>query len=336
MRKICKGRALYTEIDKIWIAQGMCFYAIDYSGHRITEKCYVGTPIKRLVASNRISRQLLREGIHHLIPLPDGNKFITTKKKSYIIGQNGSVVSTFTGYRGNKPAHQGVCITPNGYIFFGEYTLNTQREHDTHLYRSTDGGLTFHIVLTLNKNEVRHIHFVKWDPYEKCIWLGTGDKDYENILMRSNDYGNTWERIGGGSQDWRAIGICFSQKYILWGTDAGSVPDTNHIIRMSRTTNNYEIIDDAEGPCHGCASFKDGRVFISTGVEGGINENDCYARIKELKNGKVIELLKIEKDWLPLIIQYGVIRFPLGSELSEKLVFTTLGLKRNGEYIYVE
>ncbi len=336
MRKLIRGRALYTEKNKIWIAQGMTFFAVDYEGKRVTEKYTVGNGKEKLLASNRLSRQLLRQGLHHLLPLPNGDIFVTAKRISYIVGKEGKVKNTFSGYLGNKPGHQGVCLTPDGSIFFGEYTLNPKRDHDTHLYRSTDGGKSFQIILTLKENEVRHIHFVKYDPYEKCIWLGSGDEDFENLLMRSFDNGDTWEKVGGGSQDWRAIGLCFDERYLTWGTDAGSVPDQNHIIRMDRKTKKIEILADAEGPCHGCGSFKDGRVFISTGVEGGENEKDRFARLKQVKDGHAENILKEKKDAMPLILQYGVIRFPLGTQNTDRLVYTMYGLAGNGEVVYVE
>lgn len=336
MKRLIKGRALYTEKDRIWIAQGMTFFAVDHNGRPVTKKISVGSAKEKLIGMNRLSRQLLRQGIHHLVPLPSGDVFLTAKRKSYIVGRDGNIKYTFTGYLGNKPGHQGVCVTPDGTIFFGEYTLNPKRDHDTHLYRSVNGGKTFEIIYTFNSSEVRHIHFIKWDPYEKCLWLGTGDEDRENLLLRSTDNGETWEKIGGGSQDWRAIGICFDEGYLTWGTDAGSVPDQNHIIRMSRKTHELEILANAEGPCHGCGSFKDGRVFISTGVEGGQNEKDRYARLKQIKNGRPIGVLKQQKDIMPLILQYGVIRFPLGTENTDRVVFTMYGLKRNGEQVYIE
>lgn len=336
MRKLIRGRALYTEENRIWIAQGMTFFAVDYEGKRVTQKYKVGNVKESMIASNRLSRQLLRQGLHHLVPLPNGDVFVTAKKVSYVVGKDGTVKNTFTGYLGNKPGHQGVCVTPDGTIFFGEYTLNPKRDHDTHLYRSTDGGKTFQIVFTLKKNEVRHIHFIKYDPYENCIWLGTGDEDFENLLLRSFDNGDTWETIGEGSQDWRAIGVCFDENALTWGTDAGSVPDQNHIIRMNRKTHQIEVIHDAEGPCHGCGSFKDGKVFISTGVEGGENEKDRYARLKQVDDGTVKTILEKKKDIFPLILQYGVIRFPLGTENTNKVVYTMYGLKGNGEQVYVD
>ncbi len=336
MKKLIRGRALYTEENRIWIARGMTFFGVDYSGKRVTQKYKAGNGKEALIASNRLSRQLLRQGLHHLTPLPNGDIFVTAKRISYVVDADGRIKNTFSGYLGNKPGHQGVCVTPDGTIFFGEYTLNPKRDHDTHLYRSIDGGKSFQIILSLKMNEVRHIHFIKYDPYEKCIWLGTGDEDFENLLLRSFDNGDTWERVGGGSQDWRAIGLCFDKDYLTWGTDAGSVPDQNHIIRMNRKTHQIEVIHDAEGPCHGCGSFKDGRVFISTGVEGGENEKDCFARLKEVKNGKVSTILQQKKDIFPLILQYGVIRFPLGTENTNKVVYTMYGLSGNGETVYVE
>lgn len=336
LKIIFRGRALYTEENRIWVAKGMSFFAIDYQGKRVTPKYSVGNYRQRLISVNRLSRQLLREGIHHLVPLKNGDIFLTTKRKSYTVGQDGKIKSTFCGYKGNKPGHQGVCSTPNGDIFFGEYTLNMKRENDTVLYRSTDNGMTFQPILTLKKDKVRHIHFVKYDPYEECLWLGTGDEDRENLLMRSDDNGEHWYTVGEGNQDWRAIGICFDCDSLVWGTDAGSVPDQNHIIRMNRQTKKLEVLADAEGPCHGCGSFKDGRVYISTGVEGGENERDRYARMKQIENGKVKTLFKKRKDIFPLILQYGVMRFPLGTENTDRVVFNYYALQGAGEVVCCE
>jgi len=334
-KKIVKGRALYTEESRIWVAEGMTFFAVDYDGKRVTPKHTVGGAKERLIGRLRLSRQLLRQGIHHLLPMQGGDVLVVAKRVAYLVGEDGKVKSEFRGFLGNKPGHQGVCVTPDGTVFFGEYTLNMNRENDTHLYRSVDGGKTFENILTLDKSEVRHIHFVKYDPYENCIWLGTGDEDRENKLMRSFDNGDSWETVGEGSQDWRAIGICFDEKYLTWGTDAGSVPDQNHIVRMDRKTHELTVLANAEGPCHGCGSFKDGRVFISTGVEGGENEQDRYARLKSIC-GEIKDELKLKKDIFPLILQYGVMRVPLGTENTDRVVFTTMGLKRNGESVYVE
>ncbi len=338
-KTVFKGRSLYQTPERIWVAKGMSFYAIDYSGKRITQKYTVGRVRERLIGAFRIPRQLLRVGLHHLLPLANGNILVTSKRITYIVSPEGRVVRTFTGYQGNKPGHQGVCVTPDGAIFFAEYLLNPNRDHAIRLFRSIDDGESFQVVKEWPAGDIRHLHFVKWDSYEQCLWLGTGDYgegNKENRLYRSRDNGVSWELIGHGSQDWRAIGICFTEDALLWGTDAGSCPDTVHFVKMNRKTLELEILEDFEGPCHGCASYADGRVFFSTGVEGGENEKDRYARLKVVNGNHTEEILRFKKDVYPLIVQYGVMRFPLGTENCQRVVFTTMGLKGHGECVMIE
>lgn len=338
-KKLMNGRALYQSPEKIWVAKGMNYYAVDYSGKIVTPIYTVGGLTDRLIGSFRLSRQLLRVGLHHLLPLANGNILVTSKGITYVVSPEGKVQHTFTGYQGNKPAHQGVCITPDGSLFFAEYLLNTNRDHVINLYRSTDNGATFQVVKKWSAGEIRHLHFVKWDIYEKCLWLGTGDygvNGCENRLYKSIDNGNSWELIGQYGQDWRAIGVCFTKDALLWGTDAGSCPDTVHFVKMDRKTKQLEILADFEGPCHGCATYADGRAFFSTGVEGGENEKDRYARLKEFKTGTIVNRWQLKKDIWPLIIQYGVLRFPLGTDCCDKVVFTTMGLQGHGECVMIE
>lgn len=338
-RVLIKGRALFQEENKIWIAQGMKFFAVDYLGNRLTQNYYVGNFWERIIGVFRLSRQALRNGIHHLLPLRNGNLLVCVKRKVYILSKNGNILNVFSNYQGNKPAHQGICVTPDGTIFFGEYLLNTKRESNVAIYRSLDGGNSFHAVKIFPAGDIRHVHFIKWDNYEKCLWMGTGDYGENNKecrLYKSSDNGNTWDLIGQGSQDWRAIGVCFDNESLLWGTDAGSTSDVNHLIMMNRKTQQLEVLEEFEGPCHGCASYKDGRMFFSTGVEGGENEKDRFSRLKEFQNNHTTEILKLKKDIWPLIVQYGVMRFPLGTDNVNRVVFTTMGLKNYGEKVLIE
>ena len=337
--KIFNGRALYQAPDKIWVAKGLKFFAIDYTGKRVSRLFTVPGGLKeRLMTCCRILTQGTRNDIRILLPLQNSNLLVSAKRKVLIYSPEGEIVNIWTEFQGNKPGHQGACVTPEGTIFFTEYLLNPNRDHDIKLWRSTDNGMTFQVVKTWPAGDIRHLHFVKWDSYEKCLWLGTGDygeNGSENRLYKSVDNGENWELIGQYSQDWRAIGVCFTKDALLWGTDAGSCPDTVHFVKMDRQTRKLEILADFEGPCHGCASYKDGRAFFSTGVEGGENEKDRYARLKEYKNGKLETLWELKKDIWPLILQYGVMRFPLGTDACDKVVFTTMGLKCYGEKVII-
>lgn len=340
IKKLINGRALYLTENEIWVAKGATFFAVDETGRRVSKKYKVGTFKTRVLSGIRIIRQTLREGIHHLLILKNGNFFVTTKKKSYTVDRNtGKVISVFWGYRGNKPAHQGVCLTPSGTIFFGEYTLNPDRSLSSDLYVSDDNGITFKKIKSFSGKEVRHIHFVKYDPYRNGIWLGTGDEDRENKLLFSGDGGKNFVTVGEGSQSWRAIGVAIKKGGLCWGTDAGSVPDTNRFLTLDLTDGigdtRLNAVSDLEGPCHGVFSTAAGEVWFSCGVEGGENEKDRFARLKRLNADKTEDVFKLKKDIFPLICQYGVMRFPLGGENGNTVAFTAMGLKGGGEKVFI-
>lgn len=340
-KKLMNGRALYQERERIWVAQGRRFFAVDYEGHKVSRVFTVPGGIKeRLMTCGRILTQGTRNDIRILLPLKNGNILVAAKRKVVIFSPKGEVLNIWTEFQGNKPGHQGACVTPDGTVFFTEYLLNPNRDHAIRLWRSQDHGMTWHVVKEFAPGDIRHLHFIKWDVYAQCLWMGTGDYGEggaENRLYQSKDNGESWRLVGQGSQDWRAIGICMTKDALTWGTDAGSCPDTVHFVRMNRKTEQLEILEDMEGPCHGCASFADGRAFFSTGVEGGENEKDRIARLKIFTSNGLQTVWECEKDFLPLIIQYGVIRFPLGTEQCDRVVFTTMGLANgHGETIIIE
>ena len=341
-KKLMNGRALYQEPEKIWVAKGRRFFAVDSTGKKVSRVFTVPGGLKeRLMTCGRILTQGTRNDIRILLPLKNGNILIAAKRKVVVFSAQGEVLNIWSDFQGNKPGHQGACVTPDGTVFFTEYLLNPQRDHAIRLWRSLDHGMTWHVVKEFAPGDIRHLHFVKWDVYARCLWMGTGDygeNGAENRLYQSKDNGETWRLVGQYSQDWRAIGVCFTKDYLYWGTDAGSCPDTVHFVRMDRQTETLEILDDMEGPCHGCGSYADGRAFFSTGVEGGENEKDNIARMKMLgADGKLQTVWECKKDCLPLIIQYGVMRFPLGTDNCTRACFTTMGLAHgHGEAIMLE
>jgi hypothetical protein len=337
-KKIFIGRSLYVDKNTIWVARGLCFYGIDFNGNRISPKYKVGSVFEKIIGNLRLSRQLFRVGIHHLLPLYDGGFLVALKKRMIKLSKDGRVENVFTDFKGNKPAHRGMCVTPKGTIFFGEYTLNMDRKNSSSLFRSKDFGKTFECIKTFKPEEIRHIHFIEWDIFDNCLWLGTGDRDSESKLYRSYDNGDTFELIGEGNQLWRAVGVSFTEDSIYWGTDAGSDSGThpNYIIKMDRQTKRLEKILEVNGPCHGNAILSDGTIYISTGIEGGENEKDSFAHLWMKKSSNFREIMKQKKDIFPHILQYGVIRFPSGMQSTNIVVFTTYGLKRYGEAVLVE
>jgi len=66
----------------------------------------------------------------------------------------------------------------------------------------------------------RHIHIVTVDPYTGHLWVGTGDEDIHSKILFSTDYGESFQILGMGSQEWRTLSIWFTKNYIYWNMDS--------------------------------------------------------------------------------------------------------------------
>lgn len=79
----------------------------------------------------------------------------------------------------------------------------------------------------------RHIHVLTVDPFTGWLFVGTGDTDLESAIYVSKDDGQSFTRIGGGSQVWRTLSFVFTDNYILWNTDSDSPQYLSSISRSA-------------------------------------------------------------------------------------------------------
>jgi hypothetical protein len=320
-------RVLWMDGERRLAARGnqLCIQRLGQSVDLAT----VGSWWERLLSRVRLSRHFLRLGIHHFLPLLGGAYLVVVRKRALRITAGGLVESTYRFPRGNKPASRGVCVTADGTIFLAEYALNGARTLPAEIHRSEDGGLSYRTVHRFEAGSIRHYHFVQVDPWGGSLWMGTGDADAECRLFRSLDAGVCWQEVGGGSQLWRAVGVAFTAEALFWGTDAGSDAGMhpNFVMRFDRRSGALEKVLEVQGPCHGIAALKDGTLIVSTGVEGGVNEKDRSSHLWASRDGKKwTELMSMKKDPWPNIVQFGVIRFPLGIEAGNQVIMTCHGL----------
>ena len=336
LKKFRNCRILMTDGVTSYAAVGNRFYTMNAGGNFALQGV-VGKRVEQLLALHRIPRQFLRLGIHHLLRLPDGKFLVIIRKRVYLMDPLEEPQLVLRIERGNKPTSKGVCLAPNGDIFLGEYAVNGPRTLPMLLHRSRDGGRSFQTIYEFKPGEIAHYHFIQWDHYENCLWMGTGDFDRECLLFKSVDGGDRWEKIGGGSQLWRAVGLAFRPEGVYWGTDAGwtAGKHLNYVMRLDRKTGAIEKVHEMQGPCHGNATLRDGTLVITTGVERGENETDSFAHVWASRDGNSWEeLIRFKKDFWHRTLQFGVIRFPVGIENSDNLLFTCMGLVGNGETSY--
>lgn len=115
----------------------------------------------------------------------------------------------------------------DGVTVLGEYPLDSAAT--PRVLRSVDRGRSWEPVVRLP--DVRHVHGVTTDPYTGDRWLTTGDTDAESHIGRLVD--GTFEPVGGGSQDWRAVELAFTPSAVLWGMDC-AFAEGNRIYRLPR------------------------------------------------------------------------------------------------------
>jgi len=325
-------RVLQCEGDTCLGAHGYALVRIEPNGLSVLDQVPANFG-ERLLARWRVTRQAFRVGVHNWIVLPNGDWVIVCKRrilKRSATGGEFRVVERIK--RGNKPAFHGLAACPDGTVLYGEYAMNLDRSLPIAVYRSDDRAETFIKVHEFDPGDVRHIHFVQWDPFDECLWMGTGDADKECRLYRSVDQGVSWEVVGEGSQLWRTIGLVFTRDYLYWGTDAGSDAGTtpNCIVRLARSTSDIEKLVEVQGPCHGIGMLADGTLMVSTGVEGGRNEADGRAHLWVSGDGTIwSDVASWRKDRWSKLVQFGVLHFPHGRMGS--LFLTGLGVLTMGE-----
>lgn len=292
--------------------------------------------MKSLLSHCRVVKHGARLGLHNLLVLRDGSLLACCKKKLLLKSpatENFRVVHNLRC--GNKPGLKGICIDGDDFIYYGEYSANRKRENPVAVFRSTNNGNSFEIISEFASGEVRHIHFIQWDRFGQCLWMGTGDEENECKILCSDNGGKSWDTVGFGSQLWRSVGLMFTEKYIYWGTDSGGPYAgtwKSRVVRMNRETRHIEEIFFLPGPCHSSAILKNDLMVIGTGIENGANEVDGKAHIFVSRDGvSWHDVASWGKDIFPLKISFGLIHFPHGLENSELLHFTTLGLSGHGE-----
>lgn len=337
VRKIKRARVLYVDREQVLVAHGLRLVMYENGEKKRVITKLSASFAERMFSIFTFTRLGLRLGIHMTIPLPDERILAVLKRRYILIEKNGDSKVIDSIHRGNKPASKGVCLLPDGSVIYGEYLLNKKRESPVGIYKSKELEKGFKKIYEFTAGKIRHIHFIQWDSYDSCLWMGTGDRDEESSLYVSYDNGINWDKVGGGSQKWRAVSIIISECALYWGTDAGSDAGyaPNYIVCFDKKTKILNELKEVQGPCHGAGCLSDGTMIITTGVEGGVNEKDNYAHIWVSKKGdEWIEVYSQKKNIWPYIVQFGVIRIPTGSDTGSKLHYTGLALSGASEVWY--
>jgi len=315
--------------EEIWASSNYALYQSRDEGTTFSKMPDLPVPfimpiLTRVPLFTRVFRRLY---IRTMRKLKSGTILIVANRKLFRFTQHKyEVVHSFK--RGLGPMREGWCEDDEGTCYIGEYFLNNKRNTNVDLLKSTDDGQSWKTIYSFDN--IRHIHFVQYDPYNRQIWLGTGDTDDESAIWLSQNKGKTWTQIGSGDQMFRAVSLLFTQDHVYWGSDAPT--RQNHIYRYNRSSREIETLTAVNGPVYYSTILKSGIKIFTTTTEGNSEgksaEWDNKAHIWASEDGFSWEdLISWEKDFYPYILGYGNVLLPHG-QLNDTLFFTTQCLRK--------
>lgn len=319
--QLIRGRIVHVTPDRLLVARGArLLQSRDGGNHWEHFATLTTNPMTRMAMSSTPVARLLRLGIHHVAN--SGTQTIAiANKHSYRL--NSSHLQPLQSVHGSRP--MALCEAA-GDFYYGEYRSNPKRT-PIHLWRWQPSMETWSKAWTFTN--VRHIHGVFHDPYTDAFWITTGDSDNEAAIWRSDDNFATLEKIAGGSQQYRAVQLLFSQDYLYFGSDA---PDEqNHIYRMNRLTGHTEPLAEVGGSVfYGCKVGD--RLFFSTAVEPSqVNNSRCAELWGSEDGANWHKIAAFRKDRWPMkYFQYGQILFPGGPGDDRYLYFSPFATHNHG------
>ena len=274
-------------------------------------------------ARTNLSSRLLRDGFHALAVLPSHAIVAAVPGAIITLRPNESRFQvTHKITRGTRPLH--ITAIPGGTIFWGEYFDNSSRD-EVHIYSSTDEGTTWAVAYTFPKGAIRHVHNIVDDPWEKCLWLLTGDYGDECRIVRASYDFRQVDIILQGNQQARAVACVPTESGLYFSSDTPM--EANAIYHLDRQGKLSQLAPLTSSSIYGCRVGRD--VFFSTMVEPSTENTDRFVRLFGGRNGGDWRpLLAWQKDRWPMrFFQYGNAFLPDGENSTPYLAVTTVAVE---------
>lgn len=321
-RVVGKLRALHNEGDTLYASCGRELFA-SVKGSRFEFIASApASPAARAAASTTLSSRFFRTGFHALTPLPNGDLVAVVR---------GAVLHSREGSRNFRVAHEvtrgtrplGVCSTPTGSVYFGEYFGNPERD-EVHVYGSPDGKY-WEPVHTFEAGSIRHIHGIHWDPYRKGLWILTGDDGDEVGLWWTSDEFRTLEPVIRGDQRARAVTVLPLEDGVIVPMDTPF--EENWVQHFDTASGKLERLAALPGSVF-CATRTSSLFALSTVVEKSTVNTDQRASLYISRNGYDWQpAARLERDlaWLGDrrgYLQYPTLLLPTGTSNTPDLLAT--------------
>lgn len=284
----------------------------------------VDAPAWKAAASTfRLAQRLLRFFYYNVIPLPNGDIFVTFDKSVGVFRQ-GRFFHVDGMVRPCRVLRSGCAVDADGNVYFGEYLANEERG-EMRVYKFPVDGTSLETVHVFQKGSVKHIHGLYFDKYSGSTFCLTGDAPTECQILRTGDGFKTIETIGSGDETWRAVSVLFTPECYYYGTDAEY--RDNEIFRVDRKTLERTSLGQVTGTVFYSKQLgKD--LFFGTTAENAPSQKENVAAIWHVDAGdQVKKLIEFPKDlWPASLFLFGTIHFPASNDTEESLYFNCVAV----------
>jgi hypothetical protein len=229
--------------------------------------------------------------------------------------------------QGDSVLHGGICEDLQGWSYFGEYFMNPSRG-EVAIWRVAPDLEAWERAYRFEAGSIRHVHGVYLDAYDPdALWVPVGDYEGECFFYLTRDRFKSVERLGDGSQLWRAVRLFFTPEHVCWLTD--SQFEQNFVCRMNRRTGELEIGQALDAPAWYGTRTEEGLFIAFTTVEPGpAVQRNTAAVLVSSDAFHWQEAYQFGKDfWRPMkLFKYGVISCPSGPVEAAALPVSGEGL----------
>lgn len=173
--------------------------------------------IKKIAKQFRKGRRLFR--LDKTIVYPLGKNLVIIRGgKVFHYDMKTDKLSFIMNIACRNPMYLGITATEDGTLYMGEY--GKPSKIGKRIFKSDDGGRTWDCIYQFKVNEIRHIHCIAWDTFEKKLWVFTGDKNGECKVISADKSFQKLNYIGDGSQRFRSCHAIFSKEFVDWLMDS--------------------------------------------------------------------------------------------------------------------
>lgn len=302
-------------------------YSANQVGGPLTLVGEVPIPVAhRALSMARFGQRFLRSMFYNVLPLGDGRYFTTFGRRVGVIGPEGWTEVTLP--RPSRVLRGGIGVAPDGALYFGEYWGNPQRI-EMHVYRWVPGDDRVQVAHTFPAGAICHVHSVTWDPFRQGLICLTGDRRGECRILLTRDGFQSFEVIGAGTEDWRAVSIVPRSDGWLFATDAEF--QLNHIVLVEATSGARRVLGKVEGPVYYSKAWGEDALF-------GVTAERCVIMphprgvLYRVTGDRMERVLEYEKDLSRARIAWelfmpGTLHFAAGPGDSGHCFISGVGLR---------